>query len=1066
MKMRQGAGVVKAVASAVVLVALLVGVPVVLWMVAGSPVPHGLPSMVQVKSTFAAPDYTGTVMVGTLKVVGWVAWATFAWATVAELVAQVRHRSAPRLRGLGFQQQVAAALVGAVLVGFVWQAAASSPSRAAVPAPPAPVVAAALVEEPSGLVDQHLAAPEQAPAGATTTHTVVKGDTLWGLATQYLGDGTRWREIYDINSGREMPDGHILSDPGWLDPGWELVVPDERADVPTAPEHTRTVQRGDTLWQIAEDELGDPTRYPEIYAASTGTAQPDGRHLVDPDLIYPGWQVTIPGAQAPADASDPQAPAPPQDTTAQPGTDGQAQPGDVSTGAEPGTVVPGQPSAQQQTQSQQSAGHERGIDQWAPWVLAGLACGGAVLAGSLWLVLQARRRARQRHRLPGQALPTHDPLLAPVAKTVATFGAGAAHQVTYLDEVLRRLGAAVATTGETMPDLVAVELTGTHVVLHLGSPWEMGEPWEGADEGHVWRIEVGTDLDLVGPPGEHPAPYPLLVTVGAGHDGALWLLNTEDVAITLTGEPERARDFGRYLVAEISCSPWAAWTNVECVGLGAELVGLNPDRIRYHHVGTATDPVGDVLAEALTTVARTSAAGTDVVTARSAELGVQSWAPRVVLVDATNDDPALEPLLETIAQYVGQTATSVVLAGPRTDSPGGVHIEVTAEGRVLLPEVGLDLVAVGLDITEAGGCAALAAHTDTATGPVPVPYHETDTGWRGWCDLAGSLRSEHTVPRDPDSWCDMDDPPSVLPDDDEHYMRTAAVTAEELDLLGPQVTNEVRQGVEATDPHLDDDLTAWLDPSCPRPKIRVLGPVQVAATGTAPARRSAFFTELLTYLALHPDGVTGAQIAAAFSTSRGKAREYLRTIHTWVGTDPATDEPYLWEPDDTRDPVCYLDALVDLDLLRRLRLRGQARGADGIHDLLTGLQLVAGPPFGDPTTWRPGGWSWLVDEQHDDTALIAALDTAHTVITHTLATADYPTARMAASMAQLADPNAEIINLDLAAIASGERRQAEAARIVADDIGNRSDDGHAPPELPTRTQQIITTHPTWLTHAS
>ncbi|MCL2424507.1 MAG: hypothetical protein FWD11_11565, partial [Micrococcales bacterium] len=71
-----------------------------------------------------------------------------------------------------------------------------------------------------------------------------------------------------------------------------------------------------------------------------------------------------------------------------------------------------------------------------------------------------------------------------------------------------------------------------------------------------------------------------------------------------------------------------------------------------------------------------------------------------------------------------------------------------------------------------------------------------------------------------------------------------------------------------------------------------------------------------------------------------------------------------------------------------------------------------------------------------------------------------------ASMARLADPDAEIINLDLAAIASGENRHADAARIIADEVGNRSDDGHAPPDLPTRTQQIIAAHPAWLTHAS
>lgn len=31
------------------------------------------------------------------------------------------------------------------------------------------------------------------------THTVVKGETLWGIATKYYGDGTRWKEVADKN---------------------------------------------------------------------------------------------------------------------------------------------------------------------------------------------------------------------------------------------------------------------------------------------------------------------------------------------------------------------------------------------------------------------------------------------------------------------------------------------------------------------------------------------------------------------------------------------------------------------------------------------------------------------------------------------------------------------------------------------------------------------------------------------------------------------------------------------------------------------------------------------------
>ena len=59
------------------------------------------------------------------------------------------------------------------------------------------------------------------------------------------------------------------------------------------------VERGDTLWDIADEQLDDPTRYPEIVAASEEITQPDGRQLTDPDLILPGWTLHVPSRADP-----------------------------------------------------------------------------------------------------------------------------------------------------------------------------------------------------------------------------------------------------------------------------------------------------------------------------------------------------------------------------------------------------------------------------------------------------------------------------------------------------------------------------------------------------------------------------------------------------------------------------------------------------------------------------------------------------------------------------------------------------------------------------------------------
>ncbi|MGB7981510.1 MAG: LysM peptidoglycan-binding domain-containing protein, partial [Candidatus Nanopelagicales bacterium] len=82
-----------------------------------------------------------------------------------------------------------------------------------------------------------------------------------------------------------------------------------------------TVVRGDTLWEIADEQLDDPTRYPEIVEASEGITQPDGRQLTDPDLILPGWTLNVPDqateqAQGAAPADEPVAEAGPAEVPA------------------------------------------------------------------------------------------------------------------------------------------------------------------------------------------------------------------------------------------------------------------------------------------------------------------------------------------------------------------------------------------------------------------------------------------------------------------------------------------------------------------------------------------------------------------------------------------------------------------------------------------------------------------------------------------------------------------------------------------------------------------------------
>jgi nucleoid-associated protein YgaU len=54
------------------------------------------------------------------------------------------------------------------------------------------------------------------------------------------------------------------------------------------------VKAGDTLWRIAARTLDDPFRWQDVWRANAGRKMTDGSRFVDPDLIRPGWRLSIP----------------------------------------------------------------------------------------------------------------------------------------------------------------------------------------------------------------------------------------------------------------------------------------------------------------------------------------------------------------------------------------------------------------------------------------------------------------------------------------------------------------------------------------------------------------------------------------------------------------------------------------------------------------------------------------------------------------------------------------------------------------------------------------------------
>ena len=87
-----------------------------------------------------------------------------------------------------------------------------------LPPPPAAPVVAPVANVPPPPPVATVAAPAVVPSGTSITHTVVSGDTLWGIAHRFLGNGVRFPEIHEVNRNIIGPN------PGLIFPGQNLYI--------------------------------------------------------------------------------------------------------------------------------------------------------------------------------------------------------------------------------------------------------------------------------------------------------------------------------------------------------------------------------------------------------------------------------------------------------------------------------------------------------------------------------------------------------------------------------------------------------------------------------------------------------------------------------------------------------------------------------------------------------------------------------------------------------------------------------------------------------------------------
>lgn len=356
---------VRAIAAVVLLLALVGGVPFLLlsW--------GRLDALLMLdwRTVLTRPD-DGQILLAILTAAGWLAWGLIALTTALEtLAALTRHRVSLRLPGTGWFRPGIAALIAAATL---------APATAmAAPSEPPPLSAEVTATETVAPGEKSAVSLPADPTGRP--YTIQAGDELWDLAERELGAGERWREILAINSG--------LTAETRLAPGQRIMLP----LVDDESTQTVTVERGDNLWIIAEEHLGDPQRWTEIHELNRDT-------VTDPDEIEAGWQLRLPAPHSVESAPDQlEQTAPDEDS---PGLVPPGLPAPRPTAPDPAPSTSPPPSAPGENTSSPASASEQ--EDAGVGVLLGSM--GAVLAAGLAGGLAGRRRIQALGRTIGQRI--------------------------------------------------------------------------------------------------------------------------------------------------------------------------------------------------------------------------------------------------------------------------------------------------------------------------------------------------------------------------------------------------------------------------------------------------------------------------------------------------------------------------------------------------------------------------------------------------------------------------------------------------------------------------------------
>ncbi|MEJ8632306.1 LysM peptidoglycan-binding domain-containing protein [Streptomyces sp. MS2.AVA.5] len=729
--LRAVSALLRALLGLAILVALVGAVPYLLLAVGRQPteLPGGFSLLME--------QDDGSLFLVALTCIGWIGWACFTFSVLVEVVAVLRRRSAPQIKGMRSLQSLASFLVGGIVL------LAPTAASAATTAPAAAATAVHTVGEVDGASASPAATPtSQANEAGWPEHTVTSTTELpWDLSEEYLGDGKRWKDIAALNpdipqlaaGDQFLPKGAVIKLPADARPVTPVATPEPAASTSSAvhddaaerqastpdsadtgnsdtlrPESV-TVREGDSLWSIA-DEHGHPDDWPALYEANRGETAPGGGTFTNPNLIFPGQVLDLPHAGGQTDDPDDtdqghedpkpdKKPAPEGTPDKKPDGEHAAPPAATpapSSSAQPApsTTAPAPPV--QGTDRGEAPAAEPNEDSETALAPAAVWMGAGALAAALVSALATRRILQQRRRRPGRRIPM------PAGRAAATEqGLRAAQHPTgfeLLGTALRSLALNLAAADRELPVLQAVVLHEAKVELHLEQDTAPMKPFTAAvGRQDLWVCPASSpDLADEERLKDANAPYPALVSIGWDAGGRLVLVDLEHVGILhLAGDADVARQVLQAIAIELASTPLPG--HLEVTTLADTVPGLDqaaPERVvRIDHLANATAELASHTADQRRAL---DAVGADSLrAARLMDNAGGAWTPHILIAADLPDEESVTALFDTLDRQ--PRAAGAVVTSSAQAPAGAWALECQGpDETIVLPGSGLPVKLQGL----------------------------------------------------------------------------------------------------------------------------------------------------------------------------------------------------------------------------------------------------------------------------------------------------------------------------------------------------------------------------------